>query len=554
MKNCNIPVDVLSYIQNVENNSEDYGVEQIQLCKLIRLIFETEELFWDEEQIEKYFSYQKYFSFNLFDWEKFCFVLHICVFRKDGMPRWPDLFILVGRGAGKNAYLAFENFCLLTITHGIKKYDIDICATNEEQAMTTFKDIYDVLENPKYTKLFKKHFYWNKEYIVNKDTGSILKYRTNNAKGKDGLRSGKVDFDEVHAYEKWENIDVYTTGLGKKPHPRRTYITTDGDVRDGPLDELKLESDEILRQVIPDDGMLPFICRISEEKEVHDERNWHHANPSLKFLPNLLEQIKKEYRKYCKNPNNNLSFITKRMNFPKQNREVSITSWENIEKTNRAIPDLEGRACICGIDYTKINDMASCGFLFKIGEDLIWIEKNWFCINSADKERIKAPFEVWENQEIHGISILEQVDAVEISPYLISEFITEVGSRFNIKMYCADNFRLSLLKRALRESGIDADNKEIFKMVRPSDIMRVLPVIESKFDNHNIIVGDNPCFRWAVQNTKKVKISRGNEEYGKKEAKSRKTDPFMSFVQAMVCEDKLSSNEIDLSNFEVFTF
>lgn len=62
----------------------------------------------------------------------------------------------------------------------------------------------------------KKNFYWNKEEIINLKTKSKIKFRTNNPKGKDGLRSGKVDFDEIHAYQNWENINVFTTGLGKK--------------------------------------------------------------------------------------------------------------------------------------------------------------------------------------------------------------------------------------------------------------------------------------------------------------------------------------------------
>ena len=48
------------------------------------------------------------------------------------------MFILVGRGSGKNAYLAYEDFCLITPTHGIKNYDIDISANSEDQAKTTF--------------------------------------------------------------------------------------------------------------------------------------------------------------------------------------------------------------------------------------------------------------------------------------------------------------------------------------------------------------------------------------------------------------------------------
>lgn len=33
-------------------------------------------------------------------------------------------------------------------------------------------------------------------------------------------------FNEIHQYEDYKNINVFTTGLGKKKHPRRSYYTT----------------------------------------------------------------------------------------------------------------------------------------------------------------------------------------------------------------------------------------------------------------------------------------------------------------------------------------
>ncbi len=76
--------------------------------------------------LEKYLALQKYFPYRLLDWEVFVFALHNCVYRANGQLRWPILFIMVGRGAGKNGYLAFEDFALLTPVNGVKNYDIDV--------------------------------------------------------------------------------------------------------------------------------------------------------------------------------------------------------------------------------------------------------------------------------------------------------------------------------------------------------------------------------------------------------------------------------------------
>ena len=176
---CKIPAEVQEYIDLVESGKVNTCNEIKQLIKLVKNVFATEKLLIDYNQIEKYMSYQKYFPFELFEWEKFCFVLHNCVFKENGLPRFPDLFILCGRGTGKNGYLAFEDFCLITPTNGIAYYDIDICANSEDQAKTSFDDIWNVLENPKYKKIFEKNFRWNMTVIENRKTKSKIKYRTN---------------------------------------------------------------------------------------------------------------------------------------------------------------------------------------------------------------------------------------------------------------------------------------------------------------------------------------------------------------------------------------
>lgn len=531
---------IQEYLDIIDNEVFAVCKEQKLLARLIKKIFETENLIIDEEKIEKYFSYQKYFPFDLFPWEKFCFVLHNCVFREDGLPRFPDLFVLVGRGSGKNAYLGFEDFCLTTPTHGIKNYDIDISANSEDQAKTTFMDIYNILEDPKNTKKMKKHFYWNKEEIINLKTKSRIKFRTNNPKGKDGLRSGKVDFDEIHAYQNWENINVFTTGLGKKDNPRRTYITTNGDVRDGPLDNLLEKAMLILNGEIEDNGFLPFICRLDDEEEVHDFNNWAKANPSLPYRPSLMEQMKKEYADYKVNPYVNSAFMTKRMNIPKGSKDIEVTTWENILATNKEIPDLEGASCTIGIDYTKVNDFLTVGLLFLKGGNYYWITHSWFCTNSRDKDRIKAPLEEWAEQ-----GLLTIVNDIEVNPEVACEWIQDQLIKYNFLKLGVDNFRLALLSKELKNIGIETTDKEQVKIVRPSDIMKIVPVIDSAFNNHKIVWGDNPLMRWFTNNTKLTDKNLGNFVYDKIEPKSRKTDGFMAFVHAMIAAQDVLEDEDD---------
>ena len=546
MKSCKINKHILNYLDLVKSKKIKVCNDQLLLCAYVRKCFETEDIYTDDDQLEKYLGLAKYFPFErLFPWEEFCVALHLCTYwRETDRPRWPDLFLLLGRGAGKDGYIAFESFCLISPYSGLKQYDVDICANAEEQAMRPVNDVIGALENPQYRAKMKKFFYWTKESVTGLKLRGILRGRTNNPKSKDGMRSGMVAFNEIHQYENYKNIKVFISGLGKKKHPRRLDASSNGDVRDGPLDDLIARSEQILNGDLGDNGLLPFMCRLDNKKQVHNKKNWEMANPSLPYLPDLMVTIEKEYVDWKESPVQNADFMTKRMNLPQSDTEVAVTDWENINATNKELPDLTGWACTLGIDYMKVTDFASVNLHFRKGELRYDINHSWLCLASSDLHRLKIPYKVWADEKY-----ITLVDDVEIHPDHICNWIIEQGSKYQIKMLALDNYRYALLANSLKTIGFDSKDYKNVKLVRPSDIMKVQPVIDSIFSNHNFVWGDYPPLRWATNNTKLVRAGRkegtdtGNFYYAKIEAKSRKTDPFMALVASMVIEDELGTGE-----------
>ena len=541
MRNYDFPSEVQEWIDIVEKETYRTCEEQKLLIKHIRKCFETEDIYIDRDQLGHYMNLaERYVPFDLFPWQKFVVALHDCTYWKDsGMPRWPDLFCELGRGAGKDGTIAFEALCLASPYNGIKEYDVDICANNEEQAIRPVQDLTGWFEEPAVIKKLKRFFHWTKERVVCTKTRSMIKGRTNSPKGKDGLRSGIVIFNEIHQYENYDNINVFTTGLGKKKHPRRSYYSTNGDVREGPLDDLLEESEEILRQGADDNGLLPFINKLDSKEEVDDEANWTKANPSLPYLPNLLLEIRKEYREWKKNPERLPAFMSKRMNLPDSAKESAAAEWEQIAATNRELPDMEGWTCVCGIDYMKTTDFASVNLHFRKGEQRYDINHSWICSKSKDLHRIKAPWRNWVDMQL-----ITYIDDVEIHPDTIADYIYELGKKYMITKVAMDNYRYALLKKSLERIGFSTEKKNIH-LVSQMDILKVVPLIDHCFNNGYLTWGDNPVLRWATNNTKTIRYGRkqgadkGSFVYAKIEARSRKTDPFMAFVACMVIEDEI---------------
>lgn len=532
--------EVQEYIDIVRNGPYPSCKEQLALCDLVERVWQNEDLYFDREQFDKYMSLQKYFSFKLFEWEVFLFALNNCLYKKDGQLRFPDLFMMSGRGTGKNGYISFSSFSLSTPIHGVKNYDIDIFATNEDQAKTSPDEIREILEDRK----LNKKFYWNKEVIQNHKTRSKIRFRTSNAKTKDGGKPGMVIFDEYHAYEEYFLITVAKTGLGKKPFPREWIFTTNGNVRGGPLDDKLEYAEDILFKGADDLGLLVFICRLDSKEEVDDEKNWHKANPSLRYMPDLLERIRREYAEQKKNPSLTNEFMTKRMNLPPVVKGSDVTAWENIKAANREIPDLTGAECVAGIDYAKTSNFVAAGFLFLKEGIYYWITHTWVCKQSPQLKRIKAPLEDWERQ-----GLLSFVDAVEIPPDIPVEWLEENASKYLLTKLGIDNFRVTLFRKALIEHDFDVDNKNKTMLCKRVTMMRYAPVIQSLFNNHKIVWGINPLMNWYANNTYVDTDKDGNMTFCKKDPNARMTDGFMALVAA-ICASEGLEDDSDSGEYE----
>ena len=531
-----VTYEVESYIEYVRSGKVPVCKEQLALCNHVENCFEEEDIYVDEQQLKRYLGLQQYFPFRLLPWETFLFALHNCTYQDDGELRWPILFLYGGRGFGKNGYESFESFAWSTPINGVQNYDVDIFATSEDQAKTSPDDIRSVLEENK--KKLEKYFKWNVECITNLKTGSRIRFRTSSYKTKDGGRPGAVVFDEYHAYENYKMVDVATTGLGKKKHPRKTIITTDGYIRGGPLDDLKEQARGVLFRGQDDGGMLPFMCHLDSIEEVDKPDMWVKANPSLAYpeFGTLLREIKQEYATYKNSPNRAASFVVKRMNMPAEQEDEDVTTWENVLAASRPLPDLAGCPCVAAIDYAKTQDLIAAGLLFKKDDVYYWITHSWICKNSLDLPRIKAPLEEWEAKDL-----LTFVDAPEVSPEIPTQWVEEQARIYQTTVMGMDNFRYTLLSASLKQHGFDTDKggRNNIRLTKRVTQMRWAPVIASAFATQRIVWGNNPLMRWYTWNTCVATDKDGNMVYQKKEEKSRKTDGFMALVHAFCASEDL---------------
>lgn len=547
--------EINDYIDYVKKNPDKINKERKLLIKnIVMPTLARNDVFFDKKTYQNCLKYCENNYYKLFPYQKFIYAFVFMYV--DNIPLFKKIIVEMGRGNGKDGFIMpLMNF-LQTPLYGIKNYHIDIIANNEDQAKDSFNVVYDMLDD-KWNK-FKSKFYKTKELIKNRKTRAELRYNTSNAKTKDGKKSGAILFNEYHAYENYDQINVFSSQLGKIKHARTFIITTNGYVRDGPLDELLDICNDILKTGDNDLHYFPFLCKLNDIKEVDNPKNFILANPSMEFMPDLKEQILYDYKEMLKLPSKKAEFLTKRMNLPARNEEATVAKWEDIlracysdveNKIERAIPDdINYHPCIIGIDYADIRDFASAGLLFKIDDVYVWRQKTWICRNSPYFESIKFPLE--QNIGLEGFDDYEIVNTESLSINAIVEWCIEQMQKYNVVKIIMDTYRFKLFREVFERKGITIEDKKnpagLVRMIRNQGAINtyVAPLIEKAFVDGNINFGNSAIMRWYTNNTAVKMDKYGNKSYGKIEPKLRKNDGFMAFVCSISGEDMLDETII----------
>lgn len=206
--------EIDDYLKYAEAHPKWINKKRKLLIKnIVKPTLKRNDVFFDEKTYRNCIKYCESNYYKLFPFQKFIYAFAFMYM--DDIPVFPTFFIKEGRGNGKDGFIIpLVNF-FQTPLYGVMNYHVEIVANSEDQVKDTFKVAYDMLhDNPK----FKGKFSVTKELISNLVTGAEMKYNTSNAKTKDGKRTGCLVLNEIHAYENYDQINVFESSFGKVKH------------------------------------------------------------------------------------------------------------------------------------------------------------------------------------------------------------------------------------------------------------------------------------------------------------------------------------------------
>lgn len=547
--------EIDDYLQYAQDHPEWINRDRRLLIKnIIKPTLKRKDIYFDEDTYRNCLRYIENNFYPLFLYQKFLIAFFFMYTAVDNEPVFPEIIILMGRGNGKDGLMApLANF-FQTPLYGIPEYHVELIANSEQQIKDTFNVVYNRLSK---NSKFKGKFRVTKEVIENLETSSILRYNTSNASTKDGKAPGCIFFNEYHAYENNDAVNVFESSEGKKRHFREIIITTNGYVREGPLDKLLDDCGRILNGEPNPLGIFPFLCRLDKESEAGDETAMHKANPSMEYLPMLQKAIKRGYIKAKGDPEKWAEYITKRCNLPQVKEASAVTSWKNIlacsfEDQERKVPrksqDTKGKLAIIGIDYADVRDFASAGVLtIDNDNNHKWRQQTWICSESPFLKSIKFPI---GNVGAAGFQDYGVVYAPVIPVDQIVDWCEDIMKDYVVVKICMDTYRFTLFKTEFEKRGISIESREnpngLVRMIRKigSACGIIAPTIEKLFSEHRIDYGDSAIMRWYTQNTGTQVDKYGNTQFIKIEPKLRKNDGFMAYVVAEFSADLLKETVV----------
>ena len=547
--------EIEDYIAYMKSHSQWINRDRWLLAQnVIRPLLNRSDVYFNDKQFRDCIAFAEANYYSLFLVQKFLYAMQFFYYTKDDEPVFPESLIMMGRGGGKDAIIAPLSNYFLTPLYGISQYHIDIVANAEDVSKDTFLLVHDAMDKPRWKSKFRVTL----EEVKNLKTKSRLRYNTARGETKYGKKTGMVVFNELHTYIDYSQIGVFTSGLGKVKNPRTIYITTNGYIREGPLDDKLAQARQILDGGENKIGLFPFICRLDDISEAGDFDAMHKANPTMEYLPTLERKIMQDYTAAQENPKLWAEYVTMRCNLPEEKpgeQQVATipeilrcsytgSTLEELEKREpRPVPDTKGQPAIIGIDYADVRDFMSCGVLTKAGDDYVWTQHTWANKRNPRFREIRFPLE--GSCGAPGYQDYEIVDASSLPVDSLCDYVDTLLQIFDVKAICLDTYRWQVLKTAFEARGWYECSRDtpwgiVHLIRRVSAISTIMgPLLMQNLSDGHIIYGDSAIMRWYTSNTGFITDKNGNTVFVKIEERTRKTDGFMAMVVAFFMKDSL---------------
>ena len=286
-------------------------------------------------------------------------------------------YLIVARGAAKSMYESFIQQYFLTVDNETT-HQITTAPTMKqaEEVMSPFRTAIARAPGPWYkfltegslqnttgSKANRQKLSPTKKGIENFLTNSLLEVRPMSIDKLQGLRT------KINTVDEWLSGDIREDVIGaieQGASKLDDYIilatSSEGTVRNGAGDDIKMELMSILKKEYPAENVSIWYYKLDDVSEVADPAMWVKANPNLEKTV-TYEVYLRDVEKAEHNPAARNDILAKRFGIPTEGYTYFFTYEETLPHRKRSYWKLP---CSLGADLSQGDDFCAFTFLFPL--------------------------------------------------------------------------------------------------------------------------------------------------------------------------------------------
>ena len=366
-----------------------------------------------------------------------------------------------------------------------------------------------------------------KKGIENFLTGSLLEIRPMSIDKLQGLNSRINTIDEWLSGDIREDVvGAIEQGASKNDDYLIIAISSEGTVRNGPGDTIKMELADILKGDYVNRHVSIWWYKLDSIDEVSDPEMWMKAQPNIGKTVSY-ETYQLDVERAEKNPSVRNDILAKRFGIPMEGYTYYFTYEETLPHRKREYWEM---VCSLGADLSQGDDFCSFTFLFPLSNGKFGIKTRNY-ISSLTYLKLPAAMKVKYDQFLNegSLIVLEGtvLDMTEVYEDLDEHII---NSRYDVRCLGFDPYNArEFVERWERENGPFG----IEKVIQGAKTETV-PLGElKKLSEERMLLFDEELMSYAMGNAITIEDTNGNRKLMKKRY-DQKIDPVASMMDAYI--------------------
>lgn len=451
-------------------------------------------------------------------------------------------YLIVGRGAAKTLYDTCIHSYFLTIdTSTTKQITLAPRMAQADEVLGPFRTAiarkrgplfkfltHGSLQNTTGSKADRAQLSSTKKGIQNFLTESILEVVPMSIDKVQGERCKIATIDEWLSGEVREDVSgAIEQGASKNDDYLILMTSSEGTVRNGPGDTVKMELMKILKGEYINPHVSIFWYKLDDIKEVGNPAMWLKANPNVGKTV-TYETIQLDVERAEQNPSARNDILAKRFGLPMEGWTFFFTYQETIPQSKKT--EYWELPCSMGGDLSQGDDFCSFTFMFPLPNQTFGIKTRNY-ITSNTLEKLPTAMRIKYNEFIEEGSLVV-MDGIVLDMMEIYEDLDRHINRFgyDVRSVGYDPYNAkSFIERWETENGPFGIEK-VIQGARTESV----PLGElKKLASEQRLIFDESIMQFSMGNCITIEDTNGNRKLLKKRHEA-KIDPVAALMDAYV--------------------